>query len=487
MSHLRTERARFLVQNLDLERATGFEGARWEHFQIAHLNDEGKFRIEDKSRQIAWSWLVAVEAIAYALLHTVGTIFVSINLEEAKEKIRYARLALDCIRLSGLSKLTTDNQLELEFSNGARLISLPSKPPRGKPAMNVRLDEFAHVQHDRKIYTAALPVISKGGNLRIGSSPMGATGVFWEVFSEEHQKYPGYTRKSTPWWEVQAFCLNVREAFRLAPVMETAARVELFGKETIKAIFANMLLEDFQQEYEAMFVDETTSWITLEEVRMNQDSELLCPKAEQRGAKGGDIYAAIDELRKLLDEGRVERAFTGGVDIGRTRNTTEIYLVGLSAAGGFPLRLMLTLDSVDFDAQKAAITAVLCRLPVTKLHIDRNSLGMNLAEDLEREFPAKVEGINFTMETKRVMATDVKMYMQQRKLPIPVERDLSYQIRSIKRKVTQSNNMVFDTDRNEKHHADKFWALALAVNAALNPPVKRRPAPPPASYSSYTG
>jgi hypothetical protein len=216
VSHLKTLRAKFLVQNLDLERATGFEGARWEHFQIAHLNDDSTFRIEDKSRQIAWSWLVAVEAIANAILHRTGTIFVSINLEEAKEKIRYARLALDCIRLSALPKLTTDNQLELEFSTGARLISLPSKPPRGKAAMNVRLDEFAHVQHDRRIYTAALPVISKGGNMRIGSSPMGATGVFWEVFTEKLQPFPGYTRKKTPWWEVQAFCLNVREAIRLA-------------------------------------------------------------------------------------------------------------------------------------------------------------------------------------------------------------------------------------------------------------------------------
>jgi phage FluMu gp28-like protein len=485
VSYLRTPRARFLVENLDLERATGYEGARWEHFQIAHLNDDSIFRVEDKSRQIAWSWLVAVEALPYAILQKTGTIFVSINLEEAKEKIRYARQALECIRLSGLPRLIIDNQLELEFDNGARLISMPSRPPRGKAQMNVRLDEFAHVQHDRKIYTAALPVISKGGNLRIGSSPLGASGVFWEVYSEALQRYPGYARKKTPWWEVQAFCLDVREAFRLAPAMETAERVELFGNDRIKALFANMLLEDFQQEYEAEFVDETTAWITWDEIAANQQADLLCAQATQRGERGGDVYGAIDQLRAWLDEHRVERVFAGGVDVGRTRNTTEIGLVGLNAAGSYPLRLTLTLDNVSFDAQKAAIGAVMRRLPVAKVHIDRSGLGMNLAENLEKEFPSKVEGVNFTMESKKLWATDVKMYMQQRKVPLPVDRDLAYQIHSIKRKVTAAKNMVFDTDRNEKHHADKFWMLALAVNAALNPPRRRREAPPTGGYQEY--
>jgi hypothetical protein len=35
--------------------------------------------------------------------------------------------------------------------------------------------------------------------------------------------------------------------------------------------------------------------------------------------------------------------------------------------------------------------------------------------------------------------------------------------------VTSSNNLVFDTERNEKHHADRFWAWALALAGAHNP------------------
>lgn len=464
----RTERAQFLVENLDLERATGVDDARWEHFQLAHLNDDGIFRIEDKSRQIAWSWLVAAESVANALLDGRDTIFVSINLEEAKEKIRYARRIYGCLQIGNLPRLKTDNQLELEFDNEsrARISSHPSKPPRGRARSNIVLDEFAHVMHDKQIYTAALPVISKGGRLRIGSSPFGAGGVFWEVFSQELQAYPGYTRKTTPWWEVQAFCLNVREARKLAPAMETSARVDLFGNDRIKAIFANIPIEDFQQEFEAAFVDESTSWISLEEIRNNQVIDLQCELAGMRGTKADAVFTAIEKVAEWVQAGQIEQVLAGGVDIGRTRNATEIFLVGLSTIQTYPLRLALTLDNVEFDEQEAIISKVLTLLPVMALYIDRNGIGRNLAERLEKQFPSKAVGVDFTNETKKLWATNVKMLMQQRKAPIPVNRDLSYQIRSIKRKVSPSKNLVFDTARNEKHHADKFWALALALDAA---------------------
>jgi len=271
-----TDRALFLIDNLDLQAASQVEDARWEHFQLAHLCDDGTFRTEIKSRQIAWSFTAAAEAIAEAVLEKTSSIFVSINLDEAMEKIRYAGRVLENLQIGGLPKLIRDNELSIEFDNGARLLSLPAKPPRGKARMNVYLDEFAHVAHDREIYTGALPVISKGGRLRMASSPLGSSGVFWEVSSEKLRTYPGYARKSTPWWEVQSFCQNVKEASKLAPGLGTTERVELFGNERIKAIWANMLEEDFQQEYECAFIDEATAWIPWEIIQRNQQAGLVC-------------------------------------------------------------------------------------------------------------------------------------------------------------------------------------------------------------------
>ena len=85
------ERARFLLDFLDLPTATGVDDARFEYFQLALWSDNGLFRIEDKSRQIAWSWALAADFMTDAILNGRDGIFVSINQEEAKEKIQIGR------------------------------------------------------------------------------------------------------------------------------------------------------------------------------------------------------------------------------------------------------------------------------------------------------------------------------------------------------------------------------------------------------------
>lgn len=469
-----TERCAFLVDNLDLEAATGYDGARWEHFQLVHLQNDSIFGNENKSRQIAWSWLSAAEAVADGILTGIGSVFVSINLAEAKEKIRYAKGIIEALPGAMQPKLLTDNRSELEFGNGARLISLPATAPRGKARMNIYLDEFAHVRDDADIYTAALPMITKGrGRLRMASSPMGASGRFWEVATEALRKYPGYFRKRTPWWEVQAFSTNVREARKLAPSLSTFERVNLFGNARIQAIYANMPEEDFQQEYECVFVDESTAWISWEEIKRVQDSELVCELATSKGTETDAAMAAVDGALDLVASGQIEPVLVGGVDVGRTRNTTELFLVGVNMLGSYPLRLAITLDMMDFDNQRDVIAYALKKLPVIGLLIDRNGIGRNLAETLEKMFPGIVVGVDFTNQSKLVWATDAKTLIQQGKTPLPAERDIAYQIHSIKRTITASKNMVFDTARNEKHHADKFWAWALAlatVRAISQPP-----------------
>jgi len=90
---LQTLRALFLVEHLDLAEATQVDDAKWEHFQLAHLSDDSTFRIEVKSRQIAWSWLSAVEGLADAILDGRSSIYVSINQDEAQEKTARSGIA----------------------------------------------------------------------------------------------------------------------------------------------------------------------------------------------------------------------------------------------------------------------------------------------------------------------------------------------------------------------------------------------------------
>lgn len=466
MNELPAKRLWFLTKYLDLKDATGDPEARWQVFQVAHLNNQEQFSIELKSRQVGWSWTTAAGAVADASLEKRSTyLFVSINLDEAKEKIRYARQVIEGLRKEVRPKLLTDNATELEFDNGSRLISHPCRPIRGKAKAVVYLDEFAHYPKDREIYASAVPVTTRGGRLLIGSSPLGASGQFWEIFEEKIQPYPGYRREMIPWWLIPGLCRDVDEARKLAPMMMTEERVRVFGLPRLVQIFENMPLDDFRQEYECAWVDEAVAWISWDEIKRNQVEAQGGQHWFRKAKTVDDAMLAIEETALAIKEGKVEAALAGGMDVGRKRNLSELGFVGKGATEERPLRLMISLANTEFDDQKAVVLKALETLPVIKLLIDRNGLGMQLAEDVSRA-SGKAEGVDFTNAAKELWAVELKVKMQRGKAPIPLDRDLSYQVHSIKKKYTAAKNAVFDIKANEAHHADKFWMLALAMWAS---------------------
>lgn len=455
----------FLVEYLNLPDAVGDPDAQWETFQLKHLNNPSLFAIELKSRQVGWSWLSAAESIALSCIYPKTTsIFVSINQEEAAEKIRYAKAVLEALDDDVRPGLLIDNRLGIELSNGSRLISHPCRPPRGKAKAIVYLDEFAHYPNADAVYRAAVPITTKGGRLRIGSSPLGARGKFWEIYTETMQKYPGYTRNTIPWWEIGSLCNDVDTAEQEAGPMPTEDRVRKFGTARLIQLFENLTLEDFQQEYECAWLDETVSWIDWDLIQRNQ-ALAVSEKHWYRKVKGVDAgLLAINEVFENVRDGHIEQALVGGVDIGRTRDTTEIILLGLSQfTNALPYRLHISLERVEFEAQEAVIKKALDVLPITELLIDRNGIGAQLAENISKRNP-QAQGVNFTNETKQLWAIEAKLRAQRTEVPIPLERDFMYQIHSIRRKATAAGNkMQFDVDSNEKHHADMFWAWALAI------------------------
>jgi len=456
----------FLIEYLDLKKAVDDPEAKWEAFQLSHLNNTSLLAIELKSRQVGWSWLAAAESVAKSHIKERSTsIFISINLEEASEKIRYAKYIQEALDPEVRKKLVIDNKLELEFENGSRIISHPCRPVRGKAKANLYLDEFAHYPNDVEIYQSALPVLSKGGSLRIGSSPLGARGRFWEIYTESMQTYPGYVRQAIPWWHIQSFCKDVKKAKKLAPMMTTRQRVAVFGNLRIVQIYENSPLDDFQQEYECAWLDETVSWIDWDLIKRNQTLAMQ-GNLWYRMAQGVDgAIHAIDEVSRAISIGDCESMLAGGYDVGRKKDTSELILLGRNIMGQFPFRLNVMLDRVEFKDQLIVLKYAMDNLPVTNLLIDKNGIGMNLAENMEEFYPDRAHGVEFTNTSKQLWSVNAKLKAQSSQTPLPLERDLIYQIHSVKKKVSGSNNLIFECDTNEPHHADKYWAWVLALYA----------------------
>jgi phage FluMu gp28-like protein len=462
-----SHKARFASRYIDLEAAAQVPGAEWEAFQIRFLNNTDRFDIEVKSRQIAWSFTAAVDAVVDGILNEdTPHIFVSINQDEAKEKIRYAKNIIEAMDPDKRPKLIQDSQTSLEFGNGSRLISHPCRPPRGKPRARVYYDEMAHYQSglDREVYRAGLPATAKGdGYIRIGSSPLGATGLFWEIFTEAMRAYPGYAghRIKIPWWHVRSLCKDVPEALKLASHMATEDRVRLFGTKPLVELYENMFIEDFQQEFECSWVDEAIAWISWDVIKRNQDPGLICWHSKSVVQARRHLAA----FQQALDDGKVESSLAGGIDVGRKRDLTEFFIIGKSPSGSLPVRWMISLSQVEYDDQEGLFVELIKALPFVKVLVDETGIGSQLAENLRKRTGGVSEGQSFTQPAKEVWAVEARIQAERGNTPLPVDRDLAYQIHSIKKRMSATKHASFDTERNETHHADKFWAWALALYA----------------------
>lgn len=449
---------------IDIEAAAGVTGICYEPHQIEFLNNPGRFGIDIKARQIAWSFTAALDAVVDGILNPkTPHVFVSINLDEAKEKIRYAKAVIEAMRPDVRPELVRESTTEIEFANGSRLISHPCRPPRGKARTRIYLDEMAHYREglDREIYKAALPAtIRSDGYIRIGSSPMGASGLFWEIVTETLKTYPGYAgqRRYIYWWLVKSLCCDVKLARLVAPQMITEERVYTFGTPALIEIFENMLLEDFQQEYECAWLDESTAWITWDLIKKNQ---ALHDGVYWRARSTAEALAMIPALQRACDQGKIEEALVGGIDVGRKHDLTELVVLGKSTAGRLPVRLMVSLDRVEYDAQEDCFREIIERLPFIQVLVDQSGIGAQLGENLTRT--GKAQGVDFSGPSKELWAVETKIQAERGNVPLPPERDLAYQIHSIKKTVTAAKNIRFDTERNEKHHADMYWAWALAI------------------------
>jgi len=163
-----------------------------------------------------------------------------------------------------------------------------------------------------------------------------------------------------------------------------------------------------------------------------------------------------------------------GFDVGRTKNASELIVLERR-----PKRLLYRMgrsfEQSTFQTQEAFLREMMKSSPRFKrLCIDRHGIGMNLAENLHSEFRSRVEAVAMLGQMKESLAVGLKIEFENEGIAIPRDRGLTGQVHSIKKTSTGAGYARFDTETNERHHADKCWALALAVHAAGGAVRRRR-------------
>ncbi|NMC83182.1 MAG: hypothetical protein GYA63_10050 [Armatimonadetes bacterium] len=426
-----------------LEAAVSASGYTLTPYQRAFLADPSPLRAVLKARQTGFSWLFALEALSAAVAEAQFSIFVSLNREEAEGKLLYARDLYDGLPVEMQPRLLRQGAQELRFEGGGRLLSFPCRAPRGRARANLYLDEFAFYPDSERVYTGALPVVSHGGRVTIASTPYGRHGQFWHILSAP----PGestFSRQAVPWWSAPWFLS--RDVTDDITEMDTAVRVRRFGSETLRRLFDAMEEEAFRREYELTFEEDASAFLSWDLLRANVRDITLASAWHELAGDGENLFA--------------------GMDVGRTQDASEI--VALRRDDGvMTVRRIQTLINTPFAEQEESAALALRECGIRRLFIDRTGIGAPIAENLAFRFGPRVRGIAFTQESKDRMALRVKWALQKGTLILPDHRPLLDQMASVRRVITTSAHARYEAPRDDHAHADKFWALAMALEAAM--------------------
>ena len=196
-----------LIWALECVRLPGPRGAepfRPYTYQATLLADRSPRQLVLKARQTGITTTEAIDELHEAIFvpRSLGLI-ISRDLTAAQNVIR---IILDIIgELDDPPRLVKENQSELAFDNGSRIVSQPAtaKAGRGYTATRVTLDEFAFAEYAERIYRAVSPTLSRGGRLKVVSTPDGQANVFYRLW--QGMEGGDWSRHRIHWRDCPAF------------------------------------------------------------------------------------------------------------------------------------------------------------------------------------------------------------------------------------------------------------------------------------------
>jgi len=415
-------------------------------YQQRWLDDKAKIKIWEKSRRIGATYVQSYEDVRDCINRSVPAVwFSSADESAAKEYIDYCEKWVKLFHATAkrLGEVIIDNEkdikaLVIEFSNGTKIHALSSNPKsfRSKGG-KVVLDEFAFHNNPDELWKAARPCITWGFPLRILSTHNGQNCLYYKFIDQVLKGKLNWSHHKTP---IQ---LAVSEGL-VDKIYQR--KTTLQEQEEWMANEKDNCFDEYTwlQEYCCIAVDEASAFLPY------------------------DLIATCelnDILRPLED---IKHDFYVGVDIGRRKDLTVIWVLEKIENIKYT-RLVVELAKMPFHKQEEILHEILSHKLFRRDCQDDTGIGMQMAENAQVKFGKfRVEGVTFTNKVKEDLAYRLRTEFENKTVFIPNRHEIREDLHSVRKVTTASNNIRFDADRSDNGHADRFWALALALHAADN-------------------
>ena len=404
-------------------------------YQRRYLADRARFKAGMWSRQTGKTFTTTLEAVLDVLeAEAEGRVcrWTILSVSQARALDAMDNGVKLHLRAIGAMFKAMDEPLDVDTlahtvrigERGSYIRAVAAKPSTARGMSdNLILDEFAHHQDNRAIWTALLPVVSRPDlRLRVISTPNGRGDKFYEIMTEPEGLFSRHV-------------VSIYDAVSDGLPRNPAELKRAMGDPTAWA-----------QEFECQFVDGATSWLPYDLIDGCEDAD--APGVYQ----GGPVYV--------------------GMDFAARGDLTVIAVLEL-VGDVLWLRELIELRATSFAEQLATLDRVMKDYRVVRAALDQTGLGeMPVQEAQRRHGSYRVEGVLFSVSRKLDMATALKERMEDKRLRLPVgNTPLRQDLHSVQRVAGPTGAPRLVAERSENGHADRFWALALATAAAHQPRV----------------
>ena len=422
-------------------------------YQIAWLNDESTIKIWEKSRRIGATYVQSYEDVRDCLRKKVPAVwFSSADESAAREYIYYCAKWAKAFNMAARqfdSEILEDERkiktFTIEFADGRRINALSSNPKsfRSKGG-KVVLDEFAWHDRPDEMWAAARPVITWGYPLRILSTHNGKSGRYYRFVEDVKKGVLNWSLHTTTIWDA----VNDGLVDKIMGRPTSRAERERWVDDLHKSCGDE---NTWLQEYMCVPVDEASAFLTYDLITLCESDDVLLPQ---------NAWPFIDLIKGDLYL---------GMDIARKKHLSVIYLLEKLGRQKYTRAIKL-LRKTKFKVQRQVLFSVLKHPKLRRACIDATGLGMQLAEEAQDAFGKyRVEAVNFSGSVKEELAYTVLRNFEDRQVEIPPDPELREDLHSVRKIVTVAGNIRFDVSRSDTDgHADRFWALGLALHAAEN-------------------
>lgn len=423
-------------------------------YQWQWIVDDRRAKLCEKSRRVGWTYCSSFRRVRRALEHAgLDAWWMTRDLVTAREFIRYCKqwcLAANAVArgLEGeeLEDLVPEREIKaqvIRFRNGSRICVLSSNPDAaaGKGG-DLGLDEFALHPRQELLYQVARPVIMWGHQLEIISTHRRRDTVFNRLIAESRGANAmrwSHHRVTLP-DAVAAGLVEKINAAGAARGLPPLSREAFIARERAGCLDEAM----WRQEYLCEPQDGDSSLLAWEAIR--------------------DCEAAPEDLAGLdLCLGRGPRV--AGMDVGRSADRSAIWVLELLGDVAYTRELRV-LDRVPFAAQLDTLGEMLRRHQVSHCCIDATGSGAMLAEEAARQFRVcQVQPVTFTAPVKEQLALGLWRRCEERRLRLPADAAVREDLYKVQRVAARGGRWRYEAPRDASGHADRFWALALAIHA----------------------